>query len=116
MTVLVVEDDRALRETVSEILEDEGFDPVCAENGREALQLLRDGRPAPDVIILDLMMPVMSGWQFREQQLKDAALSSIPVIVVSAMDDLGIDAAASVAKPFKVEHLLATIESVVGAT
>ncbi|HEX7622759.1 MAG TPA: response regulator [Anaeromyxobacteraceae bacterium] len=113
MTVMVVEDDRDLRENMSELLEDEGYKPLCAENGLEALYFLRAQQVLPDVILLDLMMPVMSGWQFREQQLQDARLSSIPVIIVSAMDDRGIHAAAKVPKPFDVDHLLATLGRIV---
>ncbi len=114
MTVMVVEDDHALRESMSELLEAEGFNPVCGENGREALYFLR--AQMLDVILLDLMMPVMSGWQFREHQLQDARLSSIPVIIVSAMEDRGIQAAAKVPKPFRVEELLTTIGRIVHRT
>ncbi len=116
MTVMVVEDEHALRENMSELLEAEGFKPVCAENGRDALYFLRAQKLLPAVILLDLMMPVMSGWQFREHQLQDTWLSAIPVIVVSAMDDRGIKAAAKVPKPFRVEELLATIGRVVHRT
>jgi CheY-like chemotaxis protein len=113
MTIMVVEDDGALRETVVEILSGEGFGAVGAENGSEALSLLRQQGVVPGVILLDLMMPVMNGWQFRAEQLGDPAISSIPVIVMSAMEPHDIRADALVPKPFRVEKLLATIDTVV---
>lgn len=81
--ILVVEDDKDLRETLSEALELEGYVAVCAENGEAALRYLRSGA-RPCLILLDLMMPVMDGWTFRQELLKDEALASIPVIVMTA--------------------------------
>ncbi|MFN7133326.1 MAG: response regulator [Myxococcales bacterium] len=81
--VLVVEDDFDIREVFLQVLSEEGYRVAGACNGREALELLRsNGRP--HVILLDLMMPVMSGWQFRDEQQRDPELSDIPVVVVSA--------------------------------
>jgi len=81
--VLLVEDDSAVRDATSELLEDEGFSVVAAGDGRDALDLLRAGlRPA--VIVLDLMMPRMDGWDFRHVQMADQSLREIPVIVVTA--------------------------------
>jgi CheY-like chemotaxis protein len=81
--ILLVEDDDAVRESLSELLRDEGFEVVTARNGREALEHLRAGR-RPTAILLDLMMPVMDGWDFRQHQLRDPALRDIPVVVVTA--------------------------------
>jgi CheY-like chemotaxis protein len=81
--VLVIEDDPELREMMAELLRIEGFDPVLASNGLDALTQLRIG-PRPHVIVLDLMMPVMDGWQFRQQQQSDPILRGIPVIVATA--------------------------------
>lgn len=81
--LLLVEDDRALQESLCELLEDAGFQVVCADNGRQALDYLQDG-PRPCVVLLDLMMPVMNGWEFREEQVRDAKLSDIPVVILSA--------------------------------
>jgi CheY-like chemotaxis protein len=111
--VLVVEDDLAIRETLSELLEDEGYQVQSAENGREALDRLRGGHP-PRLILLDLMMPVMNGWEFRQAQRRDPTLSNIPVVVLSADDPLadkvsGMAVAGYLAKPFEFEALLATI-------
>lgn len=81
--LLLVEDDRALQESLCELLEDAGFDVVCADNGKEALDYLQGG-PRPCVVLLDLMMPVMNGWEFRAQQMRDQKLSDIPVVILSA--------------------------------
>ena len=86
--VLVVDDDPSWREVVVELLALEGVTAVTASNGLEALRRLRRQRLRPDAIVLDLSMPLLSGWQFREEQLRDPALRDIPVVVVSA-DDLG---------------------------
>src|SRR5690349_23695253 len=82
-SVLVVEDDFDLRDALVPILEYEGHRVVSAANGKEALERLRT-MPPPSLILLDLMMPVMDGEQFRAQQLRDPALASIPVVIVSA--------------------------------
>lgn len=82
--VFLIEDDESIREGLSEALEDVGLSVSCAENGRIALDRLRAG-PSPDVIILDLMMPVMDGWQFREEQLTDVRLKSIPTVIITAV-------------------------------
>src|SRR5947207_15447872 len=81
--ILIVEDDFDIREALTQILEDEGFQVRCASNGREALEVATSG-PAPRLILLDLMMPVMNGWQFRAEQLKDPRLAEVPVLVISA--------------------------------
>jgi CheY-like chemotaxis protein len=80
---LLVEDDAAIVTPLVEALREEGLDVAIAENGREALDLLRGGL-RPFVIILDLMMPVMDGWDFRYEQLSDPALRDIPVVVITA--------------------------------
>ncbi|MDP9037063.1 MAG: response regulator [Myxococcota bacterium] len=105
-TVLVVDDDKAIREIVAEVLRDEGYDVVCAQNGLEALcELGKDHRP--DLMLLDLMMPVMSGWEVLEQLESSEELSRIPVIVVSAMSAPG--ASEHLPKPIDLDRLLATV-------
>ncbi len=111
-TVMVVEDDALIREMVMQLLAGEGFDAVGASNGEEALRRLRQDRLMPSLILLDLMMPVMNGWQFRAQQLEDPALAGIPVVVMSATDDPGLPAAARLGKPFRIEALLDTISRI----
>jgi CheY-like chemotaxis protein len=86
--ILIVEDDEAIRETLTAVLEDEGYLVQCAAHGREALQQLRSGAQLPCLILLDLMMPIMSGWDFRAEQLRDPALAGIPVIVLSADNEV----------------------------
>jgi CheY-like chemotaxis protein len=106
-SVLIVDDDHALREAVAEALGDEGFTVSCSAHGLEALNTLRAGL-RPDVILLDLMMPVMDGWAFRQEQSRDPALASIPVVVVTAAHTLPkpIDARAIVEKPFRLDDLV----------
>lgn len=87
--VLVVEDDREQRETLCAMLDLEGYGHVQAANGREALDYLATSR-APCLVLLDLDMPVMNGWEFRVNQLADGNLSRIPVVVVTASDK-GLD-------------------------
>ena len=81
--ILVVEDDKDLRASLCEALDFEGYEAVCAENGQDALGYLATGA-RPCVILLDLMMPVMDGWTFRQEMLKDPSLASIPVIIMTA--------------------------------
>ena len=109
---MIVEDDRDTREMLGRFLELEGFDVQSAANGDLALRALqREGKPC--VILLDLMMPVMNGWQFREIQSTDPDLSEIPVVVVTAAgprDDIpSINADGWLSKPVDFDRLLATI-------
>src|SRR3954470_18041683 len=82
-TVLLVDDDPAILDAVSDFLEHEGFNVVSATNGTEALTVLRAGLAA-DAILLDVMMPLMDGWDFRATQLADPALRDIPIVVITA--------------------------------
>lgn len=104
--VLIVEDDRDLCDSLSGELEHHGFSVSLAHSGATALDELR-GASKPDVILLDLMMPGMSGWQFREEQLKLEGASDIPVIVMTASRELrDIRADEVVFKPLKMPALL----------
>jgi CheY-like chemotaxis protein len=111
-SVLIVEDDRDTREMLGRFLELEGFEVRMAANGQLALQTLHEDIH-PCVIILDLMMPVMNGWQFREIQRTDPELSEIPVVVVTAAgprDDIpSINADGWLSKPVDFDRLLETI-------
>jgi CheY-like chemotaxis protein len=82
-TILIVDDDSDVRRALTELLEDEGYAVAGAANGTAALELLRGG-VRPSIILLDLMMPGMNGWDFRSAQLRDPELSSVPVVVVTA--------------------------------
>ncbi len=109
--ILLVEDDYSIREAVHDILEAEGYDVVQAENGRDALQRLRAGAP-PDLIVLDLRMPVMDGWEFRAAQKNDPALATIPVLAVSADGSAKAEAIAAdgyLRKPLSTSTLLDTV-------
>jgi CheY-like chemotaxis protein len=111
-TILIVEDDRDTREMLERFLELEGFTVRCAENGRAALDVLH--REGACVILLDLMMPVMNGWEFRRVQSSDPRLSTIPVVVVTAAGRReqipAIDAHAWLSKPVDFDRLLETIQ------
>ncbi len=104
---MVVEDDHLIREAIVEALDEEGFEVIEAANGREALDKLHARRAS--LVLLDLMMPVMDGWQFREAQLHDPELSGIPVVVLSAVKDDHVSAARHFAKPCDLDELLDTV-------
>jgi two-component system response regulator CpxR len=104
--VLVVDDDAEIRETLSALLEHEGYTVLSAENGVQALDFLR--RDHPNCMLLDLMMPVMSGWEVLEEIQESATLSSIPVVVVSAMCAPG--ARACLQKPVDLDELLQVVD------
>ena len=113
-TILLVEDDFDVREALAETLRDEGYDVACAADGEEALQYLRGGA-RPGVILLDLMMPRMSGAEFRMVQRDDPQLSHLPVVLLSAdsrMEDKArvLQTAGAIRKPIDLPELLATIE------
>ena len=112
-SILIVEDDADTREMLERFLQLEGFDVRTAANGQLALEAL-EADSSPSVILLDLMMPVMNGWQFREAQAGHPKLSRIPVIVVTAAgarDDIPvIEADGWLSKPVDVDRLLAAIE------
>src|ERR1039458_2805429 len=84
--VLLVEDDADIRDLLAGFLEDEGFTVATAPNGKEALAWLGT-HPAPRVILLDLWMPVMTGEEFREVQMRDPVLAAIPVVIITAATD-----------------------------
>jgi CheY-like chemotaxis protein len=109
--VFIVEDDVDTREMLGRFLELEGYQVESAPNGKAALEQLDAGAPAC-VILLDLMMPVMDGWQFRREQAQHAALADIPVIVVSAAGEeriRKIEADAYLSKPVDLDELLAQV-------
>lgn len=112
--ILVVDDEVFMRLYLEEVLAEEGHEVLSAHDGADALRLLRGGGAPPDLILLDLMMPRMNGWEFRREQTADPALSSIPVIVVSGAGDVESEAErmgalAALTKPFLPDRLLAVI-------
>ncbi len=111
--ILVVDDDADVRSSLQEVLEDEGFSVTVAGDGQEALRRLEGGL-TPDVILLDLMMPVMDGIQFRTKQLARPRLCSIPVVVLSAQSNVRdlhhqMRCAGALRKPVRLEELLAAL-------
>ena len=114
VTVLVVDDDPDILEALSEILEAEGFKIKKARNGLEALDRLAP--EPPDLILLDLMMPVMDGWEFAKRMKQDSKPGSIPIIVLSADRNVNskakeIGAVGYLAKPFELNELLTMVRS-----
>ena len=110
--VLVVDDDFDIRSVVCELLTDEGYQVKTAVNGREALATLSTWQP--DVILLDLMMPIMDGWTFLTNQQSSRQLRQIPVIVMSASHSLSrgddqLTVADVVAKPFEIGTVLTKV-------
>jgi CheY-like chemotaxis protein len=107
--ILVVEDDTLMSGAIRMVLEWEGHHVTCAENGREALELLRS-TDLPDLILLDLLLPVLDGRQFLSEQEQDPSLRSIPVVVVSGVPSAAsLETAGHLLKPFQPEELLELI-------
>jgi CheY-like chemotaxis protein len=118
-TVLIVDDDQAILDGVGELLREEGFRVVATANGAEALARLRAGLRA-NVILLDVLMPVMDGWDFRAAQLADPVLRDMPVVVISASgfarDTLGqqLKAHEVFSKPLELDHFVETLRALCG--
>ncbi|HEY2748911.1 MAG TPA: response regulator, partial [Polyangia bacterium] len=109
-TIVLVEDDDGIRETMATLLEDEGFVVVQAANGEEGLAGIRSAGD-PCLVLLDLWMPVMNGWQMLSAMKRDATLARVPVVVISAAGDLRPPdgAAAFLRKPIRLEVLLQNV-------
>ncbi len=112
--ILIIEDDTAILDVTKQLLEIEGYEVWGAKNGQEALDLLKSVERLPNLIVLDLMMPVMDGFKFRAEQLNHPRLSFIPVVVVTAegnrserKDQLKANAVAT--KPIDLEEFLQVI-------
>ncbi len=119
--ILLVEDDDALREALAEVLADEGYGVDAAANGQEALDRLDRSRPVPDLILLDLVMPVMDGWTFRDAQRRDPRLARIPTVVLSASFPpdsprmRSLNAEAVLSKPVSIDRLVRALRNLVPA-
>jgi CheY-like chemotaxis protein len=105
--VLIVDDDEAIRETLQLALQDDNFSTIAAADGQAALAWLKQNRP-PRLILLDLMMPVVDGWQVIERLREDERLARVPVVVITAFTrDLGSAARLPVLrKPIQLRDLL----------
>jgi CheY-like chemotaxis protein len=115
--VLVVEDDESIRNVIADVLEERGFRVMPANNGAEALACLDEVRP--DVMVLDLLMPVMHGWEFMESYAEKTGGQLTPIVVVSvnpalprSFDRFGVRKV--VAKPFNIDELVQAVEEAAG--
>jgi two-component system sensor histidine kinase/response regulator len=113
-TILLVEDDPGVRFATTAFLEDEGFSVIPASTGADALLILRHMDP-PDLIVLDLMLPLMSGWDVSAELAKDERLARVPVIILSGVADtreaalLRVQPENCVKKPVPPDKLLAAV-------
>jgi CheY-like chemotaxis protein len=105
LAVLIVEDDDDIREVVASVLANEGFQVYEAETGARALELLRE-IPHPSLILADLMMPVMNGWELIKALSQDDRLATLPVIVISAVDEEAPQGFRRVRKPFDLDEVV----------
>jgi len=115
-SILIVEDDEEIRWTLRELLEFEGYHVECASNGKQGLELLPQ-LATPCLILLDLMMPVMDGWEFLKLKKQDVQLAPIPVVVVTALGDQELekyDAKKVIKKPIQFETLLKVVHEYCG--
>ena len=117
--VLVVEDDDAIRSVIAEVLEERGFSVMRAANGAEALESVESRRP--DVVVLDLLMPVMHGWAFMEEYASRTDGQQIPIVVVSvnpllprSFNRFGV--LRCIGKPFDVDELTRSVEEACGSS
>jgi chemotaxis family two-component system sensor histidine kinase/response regulator PixL len=105
-SILIIEDDIDQRDALSYLLEDAGYSTRCARNGKEALDILRVP-PRPAMILLDLNLPVMNGWQFLSEKRNDSTLVKVPVVVMSgAWTERPLGALAFLRKPISLPALL----------
>ncbi|HEX3695063.1 MAG TPA: response regulator [Polyangia bacterium] len=113
-SILVVDDDSDIRETLTDILSEEGYRVTGVRNGREALAYL-GAQTRPSLILLDMMMPEMDGWRFRQEQQRNPVIAGIPVVILSAHGNvreaaLALGVADYLRKPLRVENLLEIAE------
>ena len=118
-TVLVVDDDKKICEMISAVLAGQGYETAIAGNGKEALAYLKKSPRPPKLILLDLMMPEMTGWEFRRLQQEDPSLSGIPVAIITGLADVegkasAIGAVDVLHKPSRVEALTSLVSRFCG--
>jgi CheY-like chemotaxis protein len=118
-TVMIVEDDAEIRDALVDVVEESGYGSVALANGLEALEHLGKVEDLPGVILLDVFMPVMDGWEFRAAQTRDERLSSIPVVALTA-DARAQETAAAMRvngylqKPVGLDELMQTVRQFCG--
>ena len=108
--VLVIEDEKDIRETLQQVIELEGYEVFTAANGKEGLKALAE-RQRPGLILLDMMMPIMNGWEFMTAQKLDEKVSEIPVVIISAAGERAKNthAVGFVKKPVELDYLLQVV-------
>jgi CheY-like chemotaxis protein len=116
--ILVVDDNTKIRDVIKESLNFMGYSVSLASNGLEALHILEE-EPKPHLILLDLMMPVMDGWEFRMRQQQDPQISQIPTVVITADGNSTLNAKLmgaerGISKPFEMEELLEVVAKYCG--
>ena len=109
-TILVAEDDIGLRDLVAEILQSSGYQVVSADDGQQAIDYLASAEEVPDAVLLDLMMPVVNGWDCLRVMRSDDRLCGIPIVVMSEAEQGAAGADMFLRKPFRVDELLETID------
>lgn len=119
-SILIVEDDRAIRVSFQKLLQGQGYEVNLAANGQEAIDFLQSAGHGTNLILLDLMMPVKDGFQFREEQLNDSTIAAIPVVVMSADGRVEekqriTKAVAYLRKPVEIQNVLDVIEKTLAA-
>jgi CheY-like chemotaxis protein len=111
--IMIVEDDVEINEILKETLELASYKTISASNGKEALAILNKTKWLPDLILLDLMMPVMNGWEFAAAAKQNRKFASIPILVISAFIDNAtfVDSVGYLEKPIILSQLLSVVES-----
>jgi len=108
--VLLAEDDGDLRDALTDTLEDAGYTTAPFANGQEALEWLQGTTRLPSLVLIDMRMPVMDGWQFRQRQLEDPAIARVPVVMLSALSDIAESVGVEhLKKPIQVSALLVVV-------
>ena len=118
-SILIVEDDIDVRETLAEVLTEEGYDAIAFAGGRAALEHLRTAEALPALILLDLMMPNMDGWEFRAEQQRSGGFTHVPTVILSADGNVeqnmsSLHADGYLRKPIHIKTLLQLVESFCG--
>ena len=109
-TVLIVEDDVRASNALADLLEAHGHEVVCAYDGKQALDLATRTAPPPSLILLDLMMPVMDGWEFLRRKRREAAIADVPVVVLSALSSAIPSGVTVLPKPVDVKRLINLVQ------